>query len=94
MHEFGPSKQQGTNSHSTFIPKNCTWSKKGLRIVYVCASTTKTKRAALTATVTMSGQLLILFIIFKGEANGRIAKKDTTFAPMAVYAVQKKCMDG
>ena len=39
----------------------------------------------------MSGQLLVPLIIFKGAANGCIAKKELTmFAPMAVYAVQKK----
>ena len=70
---------------------NRTWNKKGMQTIHVRASTTETKRATLAATVTMSGQLLVPLLIFKGAANGRIAKKELTmFAPMAVYAVQKK----
>ena len=83
------------NMDQTPIPfsyhNNRTWNKKGMRTIHVRASTTETKRATLAATVTMSGQLLVPLLIFKGAANGRIAKKElTTFAPMAVYAVQKK----
>ena len=83
------------NMDQTPIPfsyhNNRTWNKKGMQTFHMHASTTETKRATLAATVTMSGQLLVPLLIFKGAANGRIAKKElTTFAPMAVYAVQKK----
>ena len=83
------------NMDQTPIPfsyhSNRTWNEKGMRTIHMRASTTETKRATLAATVTMSGQLLIPLIIFKGVANGRIAKKElATFSPMAVYAVQKK----
>ena len=62
-----------------------------MHTINIHASTLDTKRATLASTVTMSGNLMSPLLIFKGAANGRIAKKElTTFAPMAVYAVQKK----
>ncbi len=83
------------NMDQTPIPftfhANRTWSKKGMRTIYSRASTSDTKRAMLAATVTMSGNLLPPFLIFKGEPNGRIAKKELpTFPEMCHYAMQKK----
>ena len=67
------------NMDQTPIPftfhANRTWSEKGMRTIHIRASTSDTKRAMLAATVTMSGDLLPPFLIFKGEPNGRIAKK-------------------
>ena len=55
------------------------------------ASTSETKRATLAATVTMSGQLLLPLLIFKGQQNGQIAKKEIpTLPPIRICGVQKK----
>ena len=74
----------------TFHAKR-TWETKGVRTVHVRGSTSETKRATLAATVTMSGELLPPFLIFKGAQNGRIAKTELgTFPEMGFYAMQCK----
>ena len=74
----------------TFHAKR-TWETKGVRTVHVHGSTSETKRATLAATVTMSGELLPPFLIFKGAQNGRIAKTELgTFPEMGFYAMQCK----
>ena len=83
------------NMDQTPIPftfhANRTWSEKGMRTVHIRASTSDTKRATLAATVTMSGDLLPPFLIFKGAENGRIATKELpTYPEMCCYAMQKK----
>ncbi len=47
-----------------------TWEEKGVKTIHLQALTTDTKRATLTATVTMSGEVLHLLLIFKGPKNG------------------------
>ena len=47
-----------------------TWEEKGVKTIHSCASTTDTKRATLAATVTMSGEVLLPLLIFKGAKNG------------------------
>ena len=83
------------NMDQTPIPftfhANRTWSEKGMHTIHIRASTLDTKRAMLAATVTMNGNLLPPFLIFKGEQNGRIATKELpTFPEMCHYAMQKK----
>ena len=70
---------------------NCTWDTKGLWTVHVRSSTSDTKRMTLAVPVTMSGNLLPPFIVFKGSPNGRIAQnKIETYPEMGFYAMQKK----
>ncbi len=83
------------NMDQTPIPfmchAKCTWYRKGMPTVHVRRCTSGTKRAMLTATVTMSGELLPPFLIFKGVKNSRIAKnKLRTFPEMGFYAMQSK----
>ena len=82
------------NMDQTPIPflyhNNRTWNKKGMRTIHVRASTTETKRATLAATVTMSGQLLVPLLIFKGAANGRIAKKNSRRSHLWQFMLFKK----
>ena len=67
------------------------WETKGMQTVHVHGSTSETKRVTLADTVTMNGELLPQFLIFKGAQNGRIAKtKLGTFTEMGVYAMQRK----
>ena len=62
-----------------------------MQTVHAPGSTSETKRATLAATVTMSGELLPPFLIFKGAQNGRIAKTELgTFPEMGFYAMQCK----
>ena len=64
---------------------------KGMQTVHVCRSTSETKRATLTATVTMSDELLLPFLILKGMQNRRIAKTElATFLDMGFCAMQSK----
>jgi hypothetical protein len=68
-----------------------TWEEKGVKTVNSRASTCDTKRATLAATVTMSGEVLLPLLIFKGAKNGRIEKYELpTLPPVCLYAVQKK----
>ena len=83
------------NMDQTPIPftfhANRTWSEKGMCKINIHASTSDTKRATLAATVTLNGNILPPFLIFKGEQNGRIATKELpTFPEMCHYAMQKK----
>ena len=48
-----------------------TWETKGMQSVHVHISTSETKRATPTATVPMSGELILPFLIFKGVQNGK-----------------------
>jgi hypothetical protein len=48
----------------------------GVRTVHVCTSTNDTKRATVAVTITSSGLLLPLMVIFKGKPDGRIAKTE------------------
>ena len=69
----------------------CTWEEKGVKMVHTQSSNSETKRATLAATVTMSDEVLPPLLIFKGEKNGRIEKKELpNLPPMCLYAVQKK----
>ena len=65
-----------------------TWEEKGVKTVHSRASTTDTKRATLAATVTMSGEVLLLLLIFKGAKMKK--NKLPTLPPVCLYAVQKK----
>ncbi len=68
-----------------------TWDEKGVKTVHTRSSTSDTKRATLAATISMSGEVLPPLLIFKGEKNGRIEKKELpNLPPMCLYAVQKK----
>ena len=68
-----------------------TWEEKGVKTIHSRASTTDTKIATLAATVTMSGEVLLPLLIFKGAKNGRIEKNELpTLPPVCLYAVQKK----
>ncbi len=59
--------------------------------IHIRASTSDIKRAMLAATITMNGDLLPPFLVFKGKQNGRIASKELpTFPEMCCYAMQKK----
>lgn len=50
-----------------------------------------TKRATLMVTVTASGNLLMTFLIFKGKADWKIAKKELqTYPDECFYACQAK----
>ena len=68
-----------------------TWDEKGVKTVHTRSSTSDTKRATLAATISMSGEVLPPLLIFKGEKNGRIEKKELpNLPPMCLYAVQKR----
>ena len=68
-----------------------TWDKKGVKTVHTRSSTSDTKRATLAATISMSGEVLPPLLIFKGEKNGRIEKKELpNLPPMCLYAIQKR----
>jgi hypothetical protein len=55
---------------------NKTLESKGARTVHVRALTTDTKRVTLAVTVEASGRMLPPLLIFKGAANGKIAKNE------------------
>ena len=83
------------NMDQTPIPysfhSNKTLENKGARTVHVRASTTDTKRVTLAVTVEASGRMLPPLLIFKGAANGRIAKKElTTYPESGHYLCQPK----
>jgi hypothetical protein len=64
---------------------------RGKKTIQVRASTTDTKRVTLAATVTGDGRMLTPFMIFKGTANGRIAKREFgTYPAAGKYACQPK----
>ena len=64
---------------------------KGTRSVNVLSSMTSTQRATLNAAVTMSGDKLMPFTIFKGSRSGKIATKELpTFSSRGLWACQKK----
>jgi transposase len=67
-----------------------TLAKRGAKTVNVRKTTDGTKRATLALTVTAAGDFLTPMIVFKGEANGHIAKKELpTHDPTSIYACQK-----
>ena len=49
-----------------------TWEEKGVKTVHTRSSNSETKRATLAATVTMSGEVLPMLLIFKGKRTGPI----------------------
>jgi hypothetical protein len=54
---------------------------KGAQTIHVCALTTDTKQVTLAVAVEASGRMLPPLLIFKGMANGRIAKNELSTNP-------------
>ena len=67
-----------------------TLEKKGMKTIHVRSSTSDTKRVTLAATVDASGRMLPPMLIFKGAANGRIAREFAAYPDEGHYACQKK----
>ena len=62
----------------------------GARTVHVSKSTKDTKPATAAITITASGKMLPPLLIFKGDKNGRIVKKEfPTFDKSMYYACQE-----
>ena len=81
------------NMDQTPIPfsytSNKTLSKKGSRSIHLLAPGEK-DRCTFNAAITMAGGKLKPLIVFKGQANGRIVKKElTTFSDGAFWYCQK-----
>ncbi len=69
----------------------CTWEAKGVKTVHTQSSNFEIKRATFAATVTMSGEVLPRFLIFRGKQNGQIEQKELpNHPPVCLYAIQKK----
>ncbi len=63
---------------------------KGLKIIHVQSSASDKRRAMLPATVTMAGELLFPFSIFKSKKDGQIDKMEIpALSPMCLYVIQK-----
>lgn len=59
--------------------------------IHVCASTTETKHATLTAAVTARGKMLLPLLILKGKMRGHIARKEfQMYTAGCFYANQNK----
>jgi len=68
---------------------NQTLEAKGTTTIHMQASTSDTKRAMFTAMVSVSGKLLKPRLIFKGQVNGKIEKREFQAYPEeCVYACQ------
>jgi hypothetical protein len=67
-----------------------TLEKKGTKTIHVRASTCDTKRVTLAVTCDANGGMLPPLLIFKGAANGRIAREFGTYPEGGHYACQKK----
>ena len=67
-----------------------TLEKKGTKTIHVRSSTSDTKRVTLAVTIDASGGMLPPMLIFKGAANGRIAREFVTYPDGGHYACQKK----
>lgn len=83
------------NMDQTPIPysfhSNKTLENKGARTIHVRASTTDTKRVTLAVTIEASGRMLPPLLVFKGAANGRIAKSELpTYPDSGHYLCQPK----
>ena len=64
--------------------------KKGVWTVNVLTSTNDTRRVTVAATITVSGDQLTPFIIFKGSPTGRIAcEQAPTYDHTSIYDLQK-----
>ena len=59
-------------------------------MIHVHALTLDRKRVMLAATVDVSSRLLPPMLIFKGVANGRIAREFAVYPDEGHYACQKK----
>ncbi len=67
-----------------------TLEKKGTKTIHICSSTSDTKRVTLAVTIDASGGMLPPMLIFKGAANGRIAREFVTYPDGGHYVCQKK----
>ena len=67
-----------------------TLEKKGTKTIHVRSSTSDTKRVTLAVTIDASGGMLPPMLIFKGAANGCIAREFVTYPYGGHYACQKK----
>jgi hypothetical protein len=90
----GVNRDDIPNMDQTLLPfsyhLSSTLEQKGAKTVTLAAST---KRATLAASLTGSGKLLTPFLIFKGEKNGRIGKKELSKHPEGCRcACQKKAL--
>jgi len=70
---------------------NRTLDRKRCKNIHVRSSTVDTKYTTLAAAVTESGKLLAPLLIFKGESNGRVEKKEIrNYLAEDYYACQPK----
>jgi hypothetical protein len=53
----------------------------GKRTIHICTSTNDNKRATVAVRITANGTVLPLMVIFKGKANGHIAKTEFATYP-------------
>ena len=61
-----------------------------MKTIHVRSLTSDTKRVMLAAMVDASSRILLPMLIFKGTANGRIAREYATYPSEGHYACQKQ----
>ena len=87
------------NMDETNIEFNCkptqTVHRRGEKTISIRIGGSTSLRATLCVSIAMDGTKLPLFIIFKGQSGGRIARDLHNILPAGVHGcVQKKSMDG
>lgn len=67
----------------------------GARSINVRSSTSSTLQVTVAVTVTVSGLMLSLLVVYKGARNGRITRQFGTYPEGSIYACQSQAwMDG